>query len=103
MTDDPKTALAAALEADDPVAPITAMHHAVSWAAQTLPVSIGDDDVVAMRCVIELDKAVGDLNRLLAAAPAIVAVASPGRAVQERIAGYQDELLRRRADLAADR
>jgi DNA repair exonuclease SbcCD ATPase subunit len=103
MTDDPKAALSAALLLDGTAAPLTALRHAVSWTAQSISADVAEDEVAALKCVIGLDSALSDLRGLLSTVPDLVKIASPGQTVQERVTRYREELIRQRAQLAADR
>lgn len=101
---DPKEDLAAALALTGPAAALAVLRHAMAWAAASLPAEISEgNDVAALECVIGLDDVLAQLAGLLEVLPGIVAAASPGRAVEERIAERRAVLDRERSRLAAER
>jgi|GEM_PF-3793228 len=104
MTDDPKDGLSATLAHTGSDAALTALRCSIAWAATSLSTQIGeDDDVVALQCVIGLDDALADLEKLLGLVPAVVRIASPGRPVEERLADCQARLDQEMSELASNR
>jgi hypothetical protein len=100
---DPRAALAATVTRPGPVASLEALGHAALWARQAVPAEVGDDDVVAFECVIALDQALAHFAGLLRSMPELLRVASPGRAVSDRLAAAEAELSHQQSELAAER
>ena len=85
---------------EDPEAALEALRHAIARAARSLD-EAGQDEAVAFRCVVALDETLPQLGELLQLVPGVVDLASPGRTVSQRIARYQDELGKQRAELTS--
>jgi len=70
MTSDPQQPAAAAPQQQaGPLAAIEALGAAVARAHQSLTADIGQDDVTALRCIIELDNSLSGLEGLLGLLP----------------------------------
>jgi chromosome segregation ATPase len=104
MTGDPKDQLSAVLALTGSAGALVALDHAIAWAQESLRAQAAEDDeVAALRLVIELDDALAGLRKLLDLVPGIVEIASPGRKVHDRIADRQAQVDRLHGELAAQR
>jgi chromosome segregation ATPase len=103
MSEDPKADIASLLTENGPQAPLHALGLAGEWAAHSLTDEIGEDDVEAFRCVIALDAAFRRVGELLPLLPGIIKLASPGAPVAQRLAEYQERLVRQSEELAGAR
>lgn len=102
MSDDPRTAITATMTRPGPVAPLEVAGQAARWAARDLLAEVGEDDVAAFECVVALDTALARIAELLARVPDLLRVASPGRAITDRLAEAGAELTRQQSALAAE-
>ena len=102
MINDAKAQLAAALRQDDHAAPLSALPHAIGWAAESLTVGADLDEVAALHAVHALSDVMPALTELLGLLPGWCR-RRPGPPVTDRVAGYTAELSRQQAWLEAER
>jgi uncharacterized membrane-anchored protein YhcB (DUF1043 family) len=103
MTDDPKARLAATLTANGPEAALGALECALAWAAQELPGTDASDPETVFDTVVALDRALVQVDGVVAVARALLPSAPTGPKVQQRLVERLAELDRLRHEVAAAR
>jgi DNA repair exonuclease SbcCD ATPase subunit len=87
----------------EPAEKLQALRRAITEVFKSLLTDVGDDDVAAITCVMDLEDALSDLSGLLGLTPRLLEIASLGPRVEERVATRRDEVRRQHADLVAQR
>ena len=96
-------AMGSASNGGGPDTALAELGRAITRAAAALAAVPDDDEATAYQCAKALDVAFGDLTGLLRAAPRIVGLGAPSRAVGERLEQRRAELAARRGEVTAYR
>lgn len=103
----PPVTLAQACQSDEPDAALTALRDALVWSAQAISGELCTSPALAFRGVQGLDRALTEVDALVAALPGLLRAAEPGPTLAAalgeglaELAAVQEQVARRAAELA---